>query len=399
MKIEFDSIEDVVSALKAGEIVIVTDDENRENEGDLIAIGAKTTPATINFMATHGRGLICAPISKDIAKQLDLKPMADLTNDPYKTAFAESIDVKQGTTTGISAYDRAKTIESLIDTDSKKQDFVTPGHLFPLIAKNGGVLQRAGHTEAAVDLAKMTGSAPVGVICEIMNEDGTMARIKELDVFRKKHNLKWCSIEELIEYRRKNESLIKQEQSVKLPTKFGNFQLNIYSSIVDDKEHLALVYGDVKNQKDVLVRVHSECLTGDVFASARCDCGEQLDTAMQMVAENGSGVIVYMRQEGRGIGLLNKMHAYRLQDEGCDTVEANEKLGFKADLREYGIGAQILLDLGIKSVKLLTNNPRKIVGIDGYGLIISDRVPIIIEPQKFNSKYLNTKKERMGHIL
>ncbi len=398
MSVEFDKIEDVILAIKNGEPIVVTDDENRENEGDIVIAAAKATPQSINFMATHGKGLICVPITEDRANQLHLKSQAS-TADPYGTAFTESVDAKKGTTTGISAFDRSQTINCLIDPNATKNDFITPGHLFPLIAKTGGVLQRAGHTEAAVDIARLAGFSPAGVICEIMNEDGSMARVPELNEFRKKHNLKWCSIADLIAYRRKNETLIKREQSVNFPTKHGFFRLHIYSSIVDNLEHLAIVYGDVENKDNVLVRVHSECLTGDVFGSARCDCGDQLDTAMQMIAEKGCGIVVYMRQEGRGIGLLNKIHAYHLQDNGLDTVEANEKLGFSADLREYGIGAQILMDQNVKSVDLLTNNPRKIIGIDGYGLKIDKRVPIIIKPHQHNEKYLNTKKERLGHLI
>ncbi len=398
MKPKFDSIEKVIRAFRKGEMIIVTDDENRENEGDLVIAAAKVTPQAINFMAKFGRGLICAPITEERARQLELDIMAP-SKDPFHTAFTVSVDVKEGTTTGISAFDRAKTVEALIDPVMSKADFTVPGHVFPLIARPGGVLQRAGHTEVTIDLAKLAGLYPAGVICEIMNEDGTMARLPQLDKFRKKHRLLWCSISEIIAYRRKHERLIFREQSVNLPTRHGMFKLHLYRSALDNMEHIALVYGNVEGKKDVLVRVHSECLTGDVFHSQRCDCGEQLETAMQMIAEEGAGVIVYMRQEGRGIGLANKIHAYRLQEEGCDTVEANVKLGFPPDLREYGLGAQILLDLGVKSVILLTNNPQKIVGIKGYGITIKARTPLIIKAHKHNEKYLRTKKKKMGHLI
>jgi len=398
MEIKFNEIEEIISAFKQGKMVIITDDENRENEGDLVMPAAKVSPEAINFMAKFGRGLICVPLTTGRAQNLELGVMAQ-NEDPYRTAFTVSVDVKEGTTTGISAFDRAKTIQALIDPAIGRNDLVVPGHVFPLIARPGGVLQRAGHTEAAVDLARLAGLYPAGVICEIMNEDGSMARVPELAGFRQRHGLKWCSTAQIIAFRRQHERLISLEQEAKLPTRFGIFKLFLYRSIVDRHEHLALVYGDVRNRDDVLVRVHSECLTGDVFHSARCDCGEQLERAMQMIAEEGSGVIVYMRQEGRGIGLASKIHAYRLQDEGRDTVQANEELGFPPDLREYGLGAQILLDQGVKSIRLLTNNPRKIVGVEGYGLAIRDRIPIVIPPQEHNQRYLETKKEKLGHIL
>ena len=398
MNTDFDKVEDVIAAIKNGEIVIISDDEDRENEGDLIAAASKCTADTINFMVTNARGLVCVPVASSIAERIGLKHRAS-KEDPFRTAFAQSVDAKKDITTGISAFERTQTVSEIINPETTVEDFISPGHMFPIIAKEGGVLQRAGHTEAAVDLAKMAGLAPAGVICEILNEDGTMARTPDLNVFRKKHNLKWCTVKNLIEYRRKNELLIRKGKTAKLPTKYGEFMITDYKSLADGKEHIALVYGDIKDKENVPVRVHSECLTGDVFGSVRCDCGEQLATAMQNVADNGYGMIVYMRQEGRGIGLGNKIHAYKLQDEGYDTVEANEKLGFEADLRDYGIGAQIIMDQGVKSIKLMTNNPRKIVGIEGYGFKISERIPIIIKPQKHNEFYLSTKKKRLGHLF
>ncbi len=394
------SVSEIVDEIKNGKIVILTDDENRENEGDLYIPASKVTPEIINFMAKYGRGLICIPLTQDKADLIGLKEMVSSSErDRYRTAFTVSIDAKYGTTTGISAFDRAATARKIVDPNSVKDDFVAPGHMFPLIAKEGGVLVRAGHTEAAIDYARLADEFPAGIICEIMNDDGTMARMPDLIKFSKTHNLKIGTISDLIAYRRRIEKLIKRIESVRLPTRYGNFKIFLYKTDFDLNEHLALVYGDINGGENVLTRVHSECMTGDIFHSARCDCGEQLEASMRMIAEEGRGVIIYMRQEGRGIGLANKLHAYRLQDQGIDTVEANIQLGFPPDLREYGLGAQILLDLEVKSIKLLTNNPKKIIGLEGYGIKIVERIPIVITPHENNSHYLNTKKEKMGHLI
>lgn len=396
----FDPIDDVLAAFANGELVVVTDDENRENEGDLICAADKITAEAINFMATHGRGLICVAITKDIVNKLGLSHMAVRgKGDSFGTAFLDSVDAVNGVTTGISAADRAATIKAMVDRNSNGDDLVSPGHTFPLQARDGGVVQRAGHTEAAVDLAKLAGLAPAGVICEILQENGHMARLPELREFAKKHNLKITSVANLISHCRKTMPLVEFLRNVKMPTSHGIFELFLYRSLIKGEEHMALVMGDISTDEPVLVRVHSECLTGDVFGSSRCDCGNQLNAAMDMIAKEGRGVLLYMRQEGRGIGLANKIHAYSLQDKGCDTVEANINLGFDADLREYGEGAQILVDIGLKKIKLITNNPRKIVGLEGYGLDVVERVPVVITATEHNEKYLNTKKEKLGHLL
>lgn len=394
----FNTIEEAIKDLKKGKVIIVVDDEDRENEGDFIALADKVTPETINFMIKEGRGLVCAPISEERAKELNLPQMVEHNTDNHGTAFTVSID-HIDTTTGISAHERAKTILAMIDSSSKPTDFRRPGHIFPLVAKKGGVLRRAGHTEAAVDLARIAGSYPAGVICEVINEDGTMARVPDLLKIKEKHNLKLITIAELINYRNKMEKLVNKEVEVNLPTEYGDFRVAAYTNALDNKEHLAIIKGEISSDTPTLVRVHSECLTGDIFGSHRCDCGPQLHAALRQIDEAGNGVVLYMRQEGRGIGLINKLHAYKLQDQGFDTVEANHKLGFAADLRDYGIGAQILKDLGIRKIKLLTNNPRKIKGLEGYGLEVVERVPLFIEPNKDNIKYLSTKKSKLGHLL
>ena len=385
--------------MRDGKMVIVVDDAERENEGDLIMAAEHATPDAINFMAKHGRGLICVPTTADRLQQLGVERMVVQNRETFKTDFQVSVDAAKGITTGISAADRARTIQVMANPTAVAEDLVQPGHVFPLRAKPGGVLQRAGHTEAAVDLVKLAGCRPIGVICEIMSDDGSMARLPELVDFAKRHDLKICTIEELIKHRRTREKLVERLEVVKMPTDYGDFDLYLYRSKVDGQHHLALVKGDVAGQKNVLVRVHSECLTGDVFGSRRCDCGPQLHQALRQVFEEGQGVVVYMRQEGRGIGLAPKIRAYKLQEQGYDTVEANKKLGYPTDLREYGLGAQILCDLGLKTIRLLTNNPKKVVGLEGYGLEIVEQVPIRVKPNPHNQKYLRAKREKMGHII
>lgn len=394
----FHSIEEALEDLRQGKTIIVVDDEDRENEGDFVALAEKATPEVINFMITHGRGLVCVPITEERAQELRLGPMVTNNTDAHATAFTVSVD-SFDTTTGISAPERSQTIMDLIDPSVKGTHFRRPGHIFPLVAKSGGVLRRAGHTEAAVDLARMCDSYPAGVICEIIKDDGTMARVPDLLKFAEKFDLKIITIEDLIKYRTEKEKLIHREVEVSLPTDFGTFRAIAYTNEVDQKEHVAFVKGNINPDQPVLVRVHSECLTGDVFHSHRCDCGPQLEAALTQIEKEGQGVLLYMRQEGRGIGLVNKLKAYKLQEQGLDTVEANEKLGFAADLRDYGIGAQILRDLGVGKIKLLTNNPRKITGISGYNLEVVERVPIQMESNESNEAYLNTKKTKLGHLL
>ncbi len=397
-ELTFHPIEDIVADIAAGKLVIVADDPQRENEADLVCAASTITPEAVNFMAVHARGLICTPITSAQAERLQLPQMAAQNRESHKTAFTVSVDAASGITTGISAADRARTIQLLASEKTQPEDLVQPGHVFPLVSKEGGTLRRAGHTETAIDLAVMAGLPPAGVICEIMNEDGTMARVGQLGDYQEKHQLKACTIAQLIEYRRKSEKHVEREQSIKMPTDYGPFDCHLYKIDTDGSDHLALTRGEIHPDKPVLVRVHSECLTGDVFGSSRCDCGGQLDTAMRQIAAEG-GCLLYLRQEGRGIGLAAKIHAYKLQEQGFDTIEANEKLGYGADLRDYGMGAQILYDLGIRKIRLLTNNPKKIIGLEGYGLEIVEQVPLSLPSNEHNEKYLATKKDRMGHTL
>lgn len=394
----FSEIDEALKDLKAGKVIIVCDDEDRENEGDFLSIAEYVTPETINFMAKEGRGLICTPISEELAERLGLVPMVEDNTDSRGTAFTVSIDHEK-TSTGISAFERAFTIEKMLNDKAKPTDFNRPGHVFPLIAKNGGVLRRAGHTEAAVDLARLIGAKPAGVICEIMKDDGTMARVKDLEIIANKFNIKMITIQQLIEYRLEYDSMVKREADIQLPTEFGMFRAVGYTNTLDGKEHIALVKGEITEDEPVLIRVHSECLTGDVFGSKRCDCGPQLEAALSQIEKEGKGILLYMRQEGRGIGLINKLKAYKLQEEGYDTVEANQKLGFADDLRDYGVGAQILRDLHVRKMKLMTNNPRKIASLGGFGLEVVERVPLQMPIKSENEFYLKTKKAKLGHLL
>jgi 3,4-dihydroxy 2-butanone 4-phosphate synthase / GTP cyclohydrolase II len=395
----FATIEDAVTAIRNGEMIIVVDDEDRENEGDLTIAAEKVTPAAINFMAKHGRGLICMPMTADRLAELDLPQMVPQNTARFDTAFCVSIEAKGVTSTGISAGDRAATVLAALDPSTRPSDLARPGHMFPLKARNGGVLVRAGQTEAAVDLARIAGLYPAGVICEVMNDDGTMARVPELAKFARRHKLLMITIADLIQYRMRTEALVRRVASASLPTDHGEFQVIAYESLIDRETHVALVKGEIGDGEQVMVRVHSRCLTGDVFHSARCDCGPQLDAAMQRIADEGRGVLLYLNQEGRGIGLANKIRAYELQDQGLDTVEANERLGFKADQRDYGIGVQILRDLGVRSMRLLSNNPRKLVGIEGYNLSVAEWIPLEIPASEHTRRYLQTKKEKLGHKL
>ncbi len=398
-KNKINTIEEALEDLVKGRMVILVDDEDRENEGDLCMAAEKVTPEAINFMAKYGRGLICLSMTPERIDELKLPMMTDANTSSFGTAFTVSIEAKRGVTTGISAADRATTILTAIDPRTQSDDLARPGHVFPLRARPGGVLQRAGQTEGSVDLARLAGLYPSGVICEIMNDDGTMSRVPELLEFARRHNLKIVTVKDLISYRMRAERFVRRVTTTKLPTEFGEFSVIAYANDMDANVHLALVKGEIRQSDDVLVRVHSECLTGDVFASRRCDCGGQLHRAMEIIEENGKGVILYMRQEGRGIGLVNKLRAYELQDKGLDTVEANIRLGFKPDLRDYGIGAQILVDLGVRKMRLMTNNPKKIVGLEGYGLKVVERIPIEMNPHEKNIIYLKTKKKKLGHIL
>jgi 3,4-dihydroxy 2-butanone 4-phosphate synthase/GTP cyclohydrolase II len=399
MNIEFDSVEETLEEIRKGNMVIVTDDANRENEGDLILAAEKATPEKISFMIRYTSGVICVPMQGADLDRLELPLMTVQNTESMRTAYTVSVDAKEGVSTGISAADRARTIRLLASPSTAPEDLVRPGHVFPLRYREGGVLRRAGHTEAAVDLARLAGLRGSGVLAEVINDDGSMARLPELIQFKKKHGLKLCSIESLIAYRRVREKLIQKQEVISLPTHYGDFQLHLYRSVVDDVHHLALVKGTISSDDVTLVRVHSECLTGDVFGSCRCDCGNQLHAALEQIDDAGSGVLVYMRQEGRGIGLAAKIRAYKLQEEGLDTVQANEKLGYPSDLREYGLGAQILCDLGVRHIRLLTNNPKKVVGLEGYGLNIVEQIPIKTPSNPHNERYLDTKREKMGHLL
>jgi 3,4-dihydroxy 2-butanone 4-phosphate synthase/GTP cyclohydrolase II len=395
----FNTIEEAIADIKHGKIVIVVDDDDRENEGDFVCAAEFADPSVINFLTTYGRGIVCAPLTAERTRELGLDLMVETNTSLHETSFTVSVDYIHGTTTGVSAPDRSATVKALINPKSKPSDFARPGHVFPLRAMEGGVLRRAGHTEAVVDLCRLAGLYPAGVLCEILKEDGTMARVPELMKMAEQFNLKIITVRDLIEYRMLKEKLVQKLVETNLPTKHGSFHIHLYRSAPDGKEHIALTKGHIVPEKPVLVRVHSECLTGDLFGSLRCDCNEQLLAALHMVEKEGTGVVLYMRQEGRGIGLYNKLKAYKLQDDGLDTVEANEKLGFRADLRDYGIGAQILRDLGVGKMRLLTNNPKKVVGLNGYGLEIVERVPLEMGPNEINEKYLKTKRDKLGHLI